>query len=45
METYEVEMILDHKIIRTNPSGYSEIKLQIKWMGYDKPEDFTWEKL
>lgn len=38
-------MILDHKTIRTNSSGYSDIKLQIKWLGYDKPIDLTWEKL
>lgn len=38
-EEYRVEKVLDHQFER------SEVLYQIKWLGYDKEEDLTWEPL
>ncbi|KAG1049749.1 hypothetical protein G6F43_007941 [Rhizopus delemar] len=41
-EEYEVERIVDHKILKDNKKKLS-IKYLIKWLNYDE-EDNTWEK-
>lgn len=39
MDFFEIEKVVDHKFV--NSGKKREIKLQIKWKGY---EDTTWEK-
>lgn len=36
-EVYEVEKILDHRIVR------GRLQYYVKWVGWDNPEDNTWE--